>query len=1201
MPSRFFHFLPLAVLPLLVFEIVTQLNLRDTREVEIRQEAARLLDLVVTEQHRLVEDVRHVLGTVASIGDAELGAPDCQASFERMKPHLPDALIIQFADRQGIVRCSTNRQTLGAFIGDRPNVQRALATSAFAIGGYSVAQGVGDTIFTFGLPYVGPDGQSAGVLTALLDLRWLKDYLSRKPLPPDTVIVLADRDGTILARAPEMPGLVGQTLPQQYRFMLEGPQRSIAEVVGDDGIKRVVAYSPVRADVTDLMVWVGLGKDHAMRPVEEAMWRTLAVFVGLLGLAVLVTAWAVRHVAQLRDQSVRTALRTATVLESTTDAVLEVDRNWRVTFVNERARSILARDGDLIGQVFWEAYPELVGTEAWSRAQQAMNAQSACEFEIVGPLSRRWYSARAFPSKDGLAIFFQDVSARKAAEQEREELAKELTNEQTLLKGVLEHLPSGVFAVAAPDGRLLLHNSAAERLIGHSVHLAQSVEDYAAYGAVHPDGSPYRPDEYPLARALLFGEREAHGEMRYRRGDGTITTFAVSAAPVRDPDGKIVMAVSIFHDISELKRAEEALRRSEERLAFALASARAGTFDTDLQTGTIHWSAESYQLFGVEPNGEGIRLETWFALIHPEDRNRVLAERERIVREADPHYDVEHRVLRPDGRSVWVAVLGRFVFGDDGTPIRASGLYLDITARKTAEEALRRSEERLNFALASAAAGTWDWDIPSGDLTWCGGMYRLHGLSPEHFTPSYEAWLPFVHPDDRSHVQNTVLTVLASTSDEYRIEHRIIHPVHGERWLMGVGRIVRDDRGAPLRLTGVSLDITVRKRMEEDLRSAKQEAERASLAKSKFLAAASHDLRQPLQSMALFGGALHAHVKDGRGRDMLLMLERGTETMKSLLDSLLDVSRLDAEVAKPQLSSFDLDTLIQEITDSYRPLAATKGLSVLSDGSCCGVAVRSDRTMLGRIIRNLVENAVRYTEHGGITVSWRIEKNSAWIDVADTGIGIPVDQIAMIFDEFHQIGNPERDRSRGLGLGLSIVQRLARILAHEVRVRSTLGEGSVFSVQAPVSAGTEVPEDVTEDNQTRSPIGRGRLALVIDDDTIVLMSLRTLLEEWGYDTLISGSSEQALAIIADDGRCPDVIVADYRLRAGRNGCEATRDVRNHLGLMIPGIILTGETGAECAQDIARYGLEVIHKPVMPGQLSVALEKLLGGTRKDGML
>jgi CheY-like chemotaxis protein len=201
----------------------------------------------------------------------------------------------------------------------------------------------------------------------------------------------------------------------------------------------------------------------------------------------------------------------------------------------------------------------------------------------------------------------------------------------------------------------------------------------------------------------------------------------------------------------------------------------------------------------------------------------------------------------------------------------------------------------------------------------------------------------------------------------------------------------------------------------------------------------------------------------------------------------------------------------------------------------------------------------------------------------------------MIFNEFHQVGNPERDRSRGLGLGLSIVQRLSRILGHEVRVRSRLGEGSVFSIQAPIDAGADVAEVGSEDDKTPLPVGRGRLALVIDDDTIVLMSLRTLLEEWGYDTLISGSSEQAVTIVTEAGRRPDVIVADYRLRVGQNGCEAIRDVRSHLGQEIPGVILTGETGAECARDIAQYGLGMIHKPVMPGQLWAALERLLGST------
>ncbi|HYD66690.1 PAS domain-containing protein [Azospirillum sp.] len=1448
MPSRFFLLLSLAVLPLLVFEGATQVGLRDTRAVEARQEAMRLLDLVASEQLRLVEDIRHVLGTVASVGGAELGAPGCQAAFERMKPHLPDHLIVQFADQQGIVRCSTNSRALGAFIGDRANVQRALATGAFAVGGYSIAQGVGHTIFTFGLPYTGPDGQTAGVLTALLDVRWLKDYLARKPMPPEAAIVLADRDGTTLARVPEMPGLVGQPLPQQYRFMLEGTQRGIAEVVGIDGIERVVAYSPVRADVADLMVWVGLGKDHAMRPVERAMWRTLAVFVGLLGLAVLVTVWAVRHVAQLREETVRAALKMATVLESTNDAVMEVDRDWRVTFVNERAKSILAHHGNLLGQVFWEAYPELVGTEAWSCCQQAMDAQDACEFEVIGPWSGRCYAARAFPSKDGLAVFFQDVTVRKLAEQERERLTRELDKERTLLKGVLAHLPSGVFAVAAPDGRFLLHNTAAERLVRHPVGTTFSIGDYAAHGAIHPDGSPYKPGEYPLARALLHGETVVQEEMLYRRGDGTLTTFAVSSAPVQDSNGRTVMAVAIFHDITERKRMDEALRQSEERLAFALASAQAGTFDTDLRTGRILWSEESFRLFGMEPGEEGISLDTWFGLIHPDDRDRVLAERERILREVDPRYDVEHRVLRPNGRAVWVAVRGRFVFGDDGTPIRASGLYLDISARKTAEEALRRSEERLNFALKSASAGTWDWDVPSGDLTWCGGMYALHGLSPERFTPSYESWLPFVHPDDRERVQNTVLSALASTSDEYRIEHRIFHPQRGERWLMGVGRVLRDRGGAPLRLTGVSLDITARKRMEEalrrseenlslalasaragtfdwdmrsgtvtwseesyrifgldpqrhkasyetwlsivhpedrerlinkrhadfaahrsdfqseyrvvhpggrvrwamamgritygehgspvravgldiditgrkeleealvhsqerlkdallaaragsweldlgtgevfwseennalfglpagtiasgynvwldavlpedreqadhtvqhalatgqerfqvefrvcqsrqevrwltgigrihrgpdghsvrisglnvditerkrmeeDLRSAKQEAERASLAKSRFLAAASHDLRQPLQSLFLFAAALQGQVQTERGAKALDTLERNLEALRGLLDSLLDVSRLDADVIRPTIEDLPIGPVLDHIGASFAPIARNKGLDFSVDVPH-HVVVRSDRHLLGRMVRNLVENAIKYTECGGIRLVCRVTNGHARIEVHDTGIGIPPDQRELIFVEFHQVGNPGRSRTQGLGLGLSIVQRLSRLLNHPVTLQSTQEQGSVFTVDIPLGETDAVrPVELFAAVQ---PDGAGRLAVLIDDDTDVLLGLRNMFRDWGYETVTGTSVEQTLERLREDGRTPVAIVSDYRLGENRTGMEAVRLVREQVGSVVPGVLLTGETGTGLYAEAAEHGLGIVIKPVTPRQLYEVLKQFLG--------
>lgn len=1062
--------------PLLGYEVLSLTTLRQEREQELEAEAGRLLVLVDTEQRKSVEDIRHIFATLQATGVPRLPPAECLGIMENLRPSYPSQLEIQLADKTGRVWCATQPGSVGIEIGDLPSFREALQADRVVVGEPGPIRAAptaqGRTILPYRQRYKGTNGQPDGTMTALIDLDWLKDYVTKLPWPPYAVVTIVHPDGQILARAPMDKGLVlGTRIPDRLRYTLTGSAPGSGQSPGLDGVDRRFAFLPPTATDAGLMLAVAIAPGEALQPIDRSAASSLAAFVLLLGLVFAGGAYGTSRLAIARRQEAETAARMSSVLESTSDAVMEIESDWTVSYLNPQAWELLRLDRDVTGGHAQAAFDCLAGSDLEARLKDVMDRRVEGEFEFFYQRTGRWFALRVFPSRKGVAIYFRDVTEQRAVESERRALAGDLEHERFLLRAISDSLPIGLLIVEAPSGRLLMHNPAAEQLIGHSILATSGVADYSAYGGVRSDGTPLPADEYPPAR-VLRGEVVSQEEMHYRRGDGSITTFLVEAVPVHGADGRVELVVVAFHDISR---------------------------------------------------------------------------------------------------------------------------------RKAMEEALRESERTLSAALASARAGTWTWDIRSGEINWSPGNYLIHGIQPGDGHARFSEWLAALHPDDRSEARRVVRTTLASRQAAYDVEYRVLLPDGAIRWVAGIGKAEYDDAGRPLRMSGLTVDITDRKTLEVALRAAKEESDRANRAKARFLAAASHDLRQPLQSMALFGGALHAHVKDGRGKEMLLMLERGTETMKSLLDSLLDVSRLDAEVVKPQVSSFDLDTLIQEITASYRPLAATKGLSVSSDGSCCGVAVRSDRTMLGRIIRNLVENAVRYTEQGGITVSCRIERESAWIDVADTGIGIPHDQIAMIFDEFHQVGNPERDRSRGLGLGLSIVQRLSRILAHEVRVHSKLGEGSVFSVEAPIDLSADVRETETADSETAHPIGRGRLALLIDDDTIVLMSLRTLLEEWGYDTLISGSPEQAMAIVAEAGRRPDVIVADYRLRAGRNGCEAIEDVRNQLGLEIPGVILTGETGAECARDIARYGLGIIHKPVMPGQLWAALERLLGSTRQDTML
>ena len=252
--------------------------------------------------------------------------------------------------------------------------------------------------------------------------------------------------------------------------------------------------------------------------------------------------------------------------------------------------------------------------------------------------------------------------------------------------------------------------------------------------------------------------------------------------------------------------------------------------------------------------------------------------------------------------------------------------------------------------------------------------------------------------------------------------------------------------------------------------------------------------------------------------------------------------------------------------------------------------VRSDRILLGRIVRNLVENAVRYTEHGRVLVDCLPRGERLRIEVRDSGIGIPSEHIEQIWDEFHQVGNPERDRTQGLGLGLTIVKRIADPgMFRRCPVQSR--KGSVFAIEVPL--GEAKPQFAPAGKPVR-PVSAnenadGKFAVLVDDDAIVLLGLQMLMKQLGYKVLIAASTEQAIGQLREVASKPDIVVADYRLREGKVGTEAILRIRELFGTEVPGIILTGETGAECEQDAASHGLRIIHKPVTPRQLEAAIQ------------
>ncbi len=366
---------------------------------------------------------------------------------------------------------------------------------------------------------------------------------------------------------------------------------------------------------------------------------------------------------------------------------------------------------------------------------------------------------------------------------------------------------------------------------------------------------------------------------------------------------------------------------------------------------------------------------------------------------------------------------------------------------------------------------------------------------------------------------------------------------------------------------------------DEEVRAA---ARQAVAAKSRFLAAASHDLRQPFQAMRFFHSVLADHATHPAAKRASDMLERALDAGEQLLSALLDISTLDAGTVQVRRQQFHLGPLLDQLAAEFRPEAEGKGLRFHLRGP--DPLVDSDPLLVSRIVRNLLANAVHYTRRGGVLMATRRRGGHALVEIWDSGFGIPEAQLAEIFEEFHQLENPERDRSRGLGLGLAIVRRLARLLGTPVKVHSRLGRGSVFSVQLPL-AGTS--GQASTDASGEEPMAvTNRTILVVEDDPMVLMGLQMILETWGMTVLAAEDMPQVLERL-DEGT-PEMILSDLRLRAGLTGFEVVERVRAMLGHHVPAIILTGETGKAELAEGQRRNLTFLHKPIQAEPLKAAI-------------
>jgi PAS domain S-box-containing protein len=557
---------------------------------------------------------------------------------------------------------------------------------------------------------------------------------------------------------------------------------------------------------------------------------------------------------------------------------------------------------------------------------------------------------------------------------------------------------------------------------------------------------------------------------------------------------------------------------------------------------------------------------------------------------------------------VWTTIFSVGLFGDPRLPIEERVLSAQATIlatsfgalvlaalfseRRTHERAILERERRLEEALRAGGVITFDLDLRAGLIKLSPNAREILGLGAQQSLVSAE-WMGRIHPEDRPSLA-TRLDSANGNGRSHSTTFRFQRPDAREVWLEQVAVTHLDLTGQPARINGLMTDVTERKRFEEEISRAWKSAALADQAKSSFLSAASHDLRQPLQTLKFLTASLEPHLPDGEGRSLLGGVGRSLETMSSILSSLLDVNRLEAGDLRPSKSDFAINEVFDSVTADFLDFVTDKGLRwrvVRSE-----LVVRTDRNMLEAMLRNLLSNAMRYTDRGSILLGCRRSGDKIRIEVWDSGIGISQHQLSLIFQEYYQ--SAEAADRGGFGLGLAIVRRIGEVLEHRIDVRSTPGKGTMFWIEVPRGNASHIaPERARTLPYERSDLP-GTI-LVVEDETSVRTSLSRLLKAKSIKVIAVATADDALAQIHREEVRPDFLICDYNLRGSVNGVDTINALRGALAWDVPAIVMTGDIRSKVVGSIAAPGISVLIKPFVADDLLQQISQLHRGSVSAG--
>jgi PAS domain S-box-containing protein len=993
-------------------------------------------------------------------------------------------------------------------------------------------------------------------------------------------IYAKDVDGRFLYANPTVLAIIGKSADEVLgRADIDFPCDPAQAAVVMDNDRRIMEGG-VPEVIEENWTVADLG-ERTYRSTKTPFYRDDGSLIGLVCLSVDITA-----ARAARETEERSRL----ILENMSEGVMLFDSDANCIYQNPASLRIQGDAPGRHGKFQRDAPPALY--KAWDGAGRPLAFEEwpiarVCRREhfhdqVVRFLrvdtGRQWvasYNGCPFVSADGkLKLGF--ITIRETSEPILAEEALRESEEQLRLA-----LSAGRMATWRWDlaTNACVWNEEHYRILGYEP--GSVTPSYQAWAQrVLPED--LAPTEANL-RAMVERGVEYVAEYRVLGEKGDVRWMEARGQRQVDKDGRVLSAQGVMVDATNRKLAENALLSSQKQLRAFLENSALVAWLKDKEGRYVFASENYYRRFAWRPESSlgKTDFDMWPRAVAEEFRKNDLA-----VLAAEAPIEVVEPSPNPDGSMSWWLV-NKFHYCDSAGRRFVGGLGVDITERKLAEEALRKSEHRLKRVYDSRLMGVVYWKT-NGDVVDANDKFlEMVGYDRADLAAGRINWRHMTPPEFA--LFGTLEELKATSASSVPFEKEYIRK-DGSRVPVLAARAAFDEENGD----GVALviDISARKQAELALALAKAEAERANIAKSKFLAAASHDLRQPVQSLTLLLSAMQRHVMDKpKAANIVAMANASMASLNGMLTGILDISRLDAGVITPDIASVDLSALIDRMAREYGPRAAAVGLDLRHASRV--LLARTDAALLERMLRNLIENALRYTpKGGGVLVGVRPRGERVRIDVIDTGIGIPVSQQKEIFEEFRQLNNPARDSSRGLGLGLAIVSRLAGLIGCEIQVASRVGHGTRFSLLLPLEKFAPPAERVAK--AINDPGGR---ILIIEDNASIRQAYEIMLQDWGYETLSAANGEDAINCAAEAKWSFDAIIADHRLGRGLTGNAAAEEIARRAGRSYPTMVVTGDTAEERLAEVFSSGFVLLHKPVDADELRRSLASLLRGLNR----